>query len=561
MELYKEDLSAVTPNASKQKPKEQAYSFSHKLLYMILACVVLVVGTVATLLCRAQVRYLEQNILADHREIEQLWIDNTLESIRSWQTKSLESIRYVSQAEMFRLFAKDVEFLLNGNPEDLASIAEERDYLVDLLADTAARRGWQTARILSVKGQDVVAPKGLPPVRSEILDLLGRAKKERGAVYSGLYHDQGLILLDVVDPLYEVQSTEEPAIVGFLVTTLPMDELFQAFLAEEHMKDSSYTGKILAQGENCVKVVQLVGGKPALLSDCIAVPQSIPFDRRPSFGDKSVNAAEVYSLGSHFSLPPWYVVIECSASAIDAIKAKNAREIYLLGVVGSLAVALFFAMILGTWIVRHKAKEEQKCIGGLVHAIECALDGSDAKFRYLQGRSQKVARLSSRLGKLMKLSGQAMENIQLAARLSQVGKIFVPRDIMIKRGLLTDEERRQVQLAPYHAYNVLKGVLPKRVARIVYQMGGKVVDNPETGANHELTVKEMLLEARVLLVANDFCAMVSQRGTRPPLPIADARKKLEGRALYDKMVVDAINSISDKEIKELLDAPLEEGDV
>ena len=123
---------------------------------------------------------------------------------------------------------------------------------------------------------------------------------------------------------------------------------------------------------------------------------------------------------------------------------------------------------------------------------------------------------------------------------------------------MTDEERRQVQLAPYHAYNVLKGVLPKRVARIVYQMGGKVVDNPETGANHELTVKDMLLEARILLVANDFCAMVSQRGTRPPLPMADARKKLEGRDLYDKVVVEAINAIPDEEIKELLDSPAEE---
>ena len=432
MELHDEDQSTQKPVQLTRKTKEHAYSFSHKLLYIILAAVLVIVGTVATLLCRAQVRYTEQTILAEHRDAEQLWVDTTLDTIRAWQTKSLETIRYVSQAEMFRLFAKDVQTLQesNGQGDDLRSMGEERDYLVDLLLDTARRRGWQRARILSAQGKDLVASDDYSPIREEVTKLLEKARSQRGAVYSGLYLEQGQIFMDVIDPLYEVQSMEEPAIVGFLVTTLPMEERLSEFLSEERLKSSSYVPKILAEGHDCIMVVQLVGGKPAFCGDCfLSIHKNISFERRNAFGSNEGNPESVYSLGSHLPLPPWHIVLECDAESVDQELWNSAKEIYGLGVLGSLALALFFAMILGTWIVRHKAKEEQKCIGGLVHAIECALDGSDAKFRYLQGRSHKVAKLSTRLGKQLKLSGQAMENMQLAARLSQVGKIFVPRDI------------------------------------------------------------------------------------------------------------------------------------
>ncbi|MCR5813657.1 MAG: hypothetical protein K6G15_04095 [Desulfovibrio sp.] len=537
----------------KTEKAEHSYSLSHTLLYSMLACIVLVVGIVALLLCRAQARYSEQTILTGHRDKEQAYVETVLENIRSWQSKTLDTIHYVSQAEMFRLFAKDYQEAARTNPSDssdLNSMGEELDYLRDLLRDTAQRRGWHGARIVTENGDDLVAERESQPLSAGKKAVVAQAGSRRGVSYSSLYEENGHLFLDIVDPLYEVLSMDEPKIVGYLLLTLKMDNVVLDFFSGVHLKDDTQA-YLLTPGPTETACIGIENGKAALLTKKVQIPQALPFDRRLS----QASTQEVFSLGARIAFPLWYAVMECRSDVIDGEINGSAREIYGLGVLGSLSIALFLAMVVGTWIVRHKAKEEQRCIGGLVHAIECALDGTDAKFRYLQGRSHKVANLSTRLGKQMHLSSQAMENMQLAARLSQVGKIFVPRDIMIKRGLLTDEERRQVQLAPYHAYNVLKGVLPGRVARIVYQMGGKVVDDPETGANHELTVKEMLPEARILLVANDFCAMVSQRGNRPPLPMADARRKLSERDLYDKTVVAAINTLSDAEIKLLLDTP------
>ncbi|MBQ9536635.1 MAG: hypothetical protein IJU79_02475 [Desulfovibrionaceae bacterium] len=384
--------------------------------------------------------------------------------------------------------------------------------------------------------------------------LISHAQNKQRILLGTIYKQEEQLVLDIVVPMYAVQSVGENVIEGFMLVTLPMQNVLADILAPRHLPDPNFVPLVLTKFPDGYTVASMQDEKITLTPSEVQLnDKKVPFAKRISC--RNINQAE-YSQGGHVHNTGWYVLLEQDAALVEAKIAAKARNIYALGVFGTLFIALILAIIVGSWIARTRAREGQKCISGLVHAIECALDGADAKFKYLQGRSQKVARFSGRLGRIMKLSGEALENIQLAARLSQVGKIFVPREIMVKRGLLTEDERRQVQLAPYHAYNVLKGVLPRRVARIVYQMGGKVVDDPVTGANHELTTKEMLLEARVLLVANDFCAMVSQRGTRPPLPMAEARKKLEQRALYDRDVIAAVNTLSDAQLAEILELDL-----
>ncbi len=520
--------------------KEGLKTLAYKTLFSILGGVVLLVGIIAGLFCNAEVTKKEHAILIAHSEIAQDWINARVEVIHSWQSKLLETIRFVSQAEMFRIFAKDFQ----SEPD---SVHEEIDYLRPLLADTASRRGWENARLLDVKGKPIIAIKDDGPVTDDVEAIIRGAHAARSVGISAIYEEKGKYFLDILDPLYEVLGPSTPEIVGYLHVAIPMEKVLKDLLAE--YKD--YKPIILSAGPE-KKMLVKHDGPSIVLHSVSEFPPSLNFSKRNSVDNPDKT---VWSVGARIPSLSWIIGLEYPNELLDASFASVARTIYGLWGFGSLAVTLVITIIVGSWIVRHKAQEEHRCIGGLVHAIECALDGADEKLRYLQGRSEKVANLSLRLGDILNLSGRSLENIKLAARLSQVGKIFVPRDIMIKRGLLTDDERRQVQLAPYHAFNVLKGVLPGRVARIVYQMGGKVIDDPKTGANHELLLKDMLLEARVLLVANDFCAMVSQRGTRPPLPIGDARKKLEGRELYDKEVVAAINTLSDSEIREILEIP------
>ncbi|MBQ7585670.1 MAG: hypothetical protein IJU40_05420 [Desulfovibrionaceae bacterium] len=548
-----------------EKEEQASYLYTHKFLFLFLAGLVLAVGIVAVLLCNAKVQVLEQNIKVSQRNAEQAWVDVTLDNVRMWRTKLLESIHQISQAEMFRLFANDVyqacgdnlsvlksAEVLHDENHELHSMSEEFSYLRDLLQDTVKRRKWYTAKILNPNGKDIIALSHAKSLDVEQQVAIEMVKKERRTAFTTIYQQDKHLLMDIIDPLYEALSSSGPKIVGYFVVTVKMDNELKEIFSERYLQDNTFKPSLLTQGSKGYSVLKIEGGKVQILNEILKLNYpKIPFaERKALIGDQPV-----YSQGGKLNNPNWWVVLEKDSHLIEAVIERQAWEIYSIGVLGSLAIALVLAIVVGTSIARSRAREGQKCINGLVHAIECALDGTEAKIQYLQGRSHKLLRFSRRIAQIMKLSGENIENIQLAARLSQVGKIFVPRDIMVKRGTLTEEERRQVQLAPYHAYNVLRGILPGKVARIVYQMGGKVVDDPVTGNNHELTTKEMLLEARVLLVANDFCAMVSQRGTRPPLPMDIARQKLEDRPLYDRQVIAAVNTLSDDEIRELLDLP------
>ena len=556
-------VTATKNSAQESEEEKTAYSYPQRLLYMVLAGLVLAVGIVAALICRAQVKVMENEVIVSQQNLAQTWVETSLENLGVGVGKVLEPINFMSQAEMFRLFVNDVTQavgddlarlkspeVLENEDHELHSMTEELAYLRDLMLDSSKRQGWMDVGLFNQNGLEIIRCNQTKAIQAHLKPLFLTAKDKRQPTFSSIYGQGQEFLVDIVEPLYEVMSNKEPKVVGYLVVTLPVKSLLLDILSKAHLQNNDFRPSLLtfdSQGYHAF-TLDAQGHIFVVKHENVAAPK-LTFAKRKSY----VDDAEVVSHGARLSNPLWYVLVEKKADLVDAEISSNAREIYGLGVLGSLSIALTLAIIVGTFIARSRAQEGQKCIGGLVHAIECALDGSDPQFRYLQGRSLKVAKLSLRLAKILKLSTSNQENINLAARLSQVGKIFVPREIMTKRGILTDAERKQVQLAPYHAYNVLKGVLPKRVALIVYQMGGKVVDDAETGANHELTPAEMLIEARVLLVANDFCAMTSQRGNRPPLPLPTAREKLLERTLYDREVIAAINKLSDDEIKAILD--------
>ncbi len=565
MEMQNTDRAGMSDGNS----ENQSSSFPYTRKYIVIGGVALflVASVVAFFLCRSHISNIRHEMLEEQRVIEQAWADTAVENARAWQAKTLEQIHNVSRAEVFRLFAFDLNNLgeeskkavttakVASDPSHpLYSMWEELSYLRDLLQDTANHRGWASASIVGLRGEALIVPEKaflMTPGRSA---LIAKAAAGRATVFSAAYQEADKLLMDIAAPLYEVLNEGEARMVGCLLVSLPFDGIGGELVSLSKLKDTDFRAGLLMRSEKGFALLQDAEGRLAIADEPVVLAESgqqsftLPFMRRASL----MGGGEVWSLAGRMRAPDWYALIEKPASLVEGRIAAAAREVYAIGILASLLFAFLLAFVGGGAVMRRRAQEGRKCISGLVHAIECALDGRDPKFRYLQGRSHRLELLANLLGRTMKLSNESMETMRLAARLSQVGKIFVPREVMTKKGVLTVEERRLVQLAPYHAFNVLKGVLPKRVATTIYQMGGKVVDDPDTGANHELTLKEMSLEARVLLVANDFCAMISQRGNRLPLPMADARQKLTERAIYDPAVVSVLNTISDEEIRRTL---------
>ena len=139
----------------------------------------------------------------------------------------------------------------------------------------------------------------------------------------------------------------------------------------------------------------------------------------------------------------------------------------------------------------------------------------------------------------MKLSVDQIDGIRMAATIHDLGKISVPADILSKPKKLTDIEFSLIKTHPQSGYDILQDIdFPWPVARIVLEhherMNGSGYPNGLTGDN-------ILLESRIIAVADVVESMGTHRPYRPSLGIDAALEEIEKNrgTLYDDAVADA----------------------
>jgi PAS domain S-box-containing protein/putative nucleotidyltransferase with HDIG domain len=158
---------------------------------------------------------------------------------------------------------------------------------------------------------------------------------------------------------------------------------------------------------------------------------------------------------------------------------------------------------------------------------------------YTAGHQQKVAKLSVAIAIEMGLSIKQVEHIWLAARIHDIGKIYVPAEILSRSGILTDLEYSILKTHVQRGYEVLKTIdFPWPIATIVWQHHERL---DGSGYPNGLKGEDILIEARIIAVSDTVEAMTSHRPYRAALGINEALKEItqnRGR-LFDQNVVDA----------------------
>ena len=177
----------------------------------------------------------------------------------------------------------------------------------------------------------------------------------------------------------------------------------------------------------------------------------------------------------------------------------------------------------------------QQTISALVRTIE----ETDP---YLAGHSRFMASLSSQLGKALCLSDAEVATVEAAANLSQIGKMFVPKEILTKPGALTDEEKKIMEGHVEHSRRVLQNIefdLP--IVDAIYEMNERV---DGTGYPRHLSGDEISIFGRLLAVTNAFTAMVRPRSYRAALEVEKILQILKDQASfhYDAAMVEALGA-------------------
>lgn len=163
----------------------------------------------------------------------------------------------------------------------------------------------------------------------------------------------------------------------------------------------------------------------------------------------------------------------------------------------------------------------------------------DARDPYTAGHQTRVADLASNIAREMRVDEKLIEGIFLGAKIHDIGKINVPAELLSKPTKLTNTEYMLIQSHSKVGYDILKDIeFPWPVAEIAYQHHERM---DGSGYPQGLKGEEIILEARIVAVADVVEAMASHRPYRPGLGIDKAMDEImKNRGnFYDPQVVDA----------------------
>jgi len=186
--------------------------------------------------------------------------------------------------------------------------------------------------------------------------------------------------------------------------------------------------------------------------------------------------------------------------------------------------------------VNHYVAKLQRAVEGTIEVISKIGELRDP---YTHGHEHRVGEIATAIAIEMGLPSDRVEGVRIAGYLHDVGKIAVPAEILSKPTRLTTAEFDLVKQHAQQSYDILKGTeFPWPVAEAAWQHHERL---DGSGYPRGLKGAEIILDARILAVADTVEAMASHRPYRPGLGIDKALAEIErGRGtVFDPVVANA----------------------
>jgi PAS domain S-box-containing protein len=172
-------------------------------------------------------------------------------------------------------------------------------------------------------------------------------------------------------------------------------------------------------------------------------------------------------------------------------------------------------------------------------AIEALAQLAEAQDACKTGRSKRVADYAAGIGTALGLPGHTVRGLRIMGQLIDVGMLQIPRELLWRPGTLSASEFELVKTHPERGYEALRHIeFPWPVAETVRQHHERL---DGSGYPRGMKGEEILLEARIVAVADAVEAMLAQRPHRAALSLAACIDELQSQAgrRYDARVVKA----------------------
>ncbi|MGE5558367.1 MAG: histidine kinase N-terminal 7TM domain-containing protein [Bacillota bacterium] len=196
---------------------------------------------------------------------------------------------------------------------------------------------------------------------------------------------------------------------------------------------------------------------------------------------------------------------------------------------------------------RKNAEKLKTSLGQMQEAMEETIRAMarivEMRDPYTAGHQRRVAKIASAIAEKMGLPEGQVYEINMAALIHDIGKIYVPSEILSKPGRLSAIEFSMIKAHSQVGYDILKNInFPWPIARIVLQHHERI---DGSGYPSGLKGEDILLEAKILGVADVVEAMSNYRPYRERLGVESAIMEIteNQEILYCREVVEACSLV------------------
>lgn len=182
-------------------------------------------------------------------------------------------------------------------------------------------------------------------------------------------------------------------------------------------------------------------------------------------------------------------------------------------------------------------KQKENIIQQAVLMLSTALERHDP---YSAQHSERVKKIAVAIGRELGLTENELFNIALSASLVNIGKFYVPAELLCKPGKLTDGEYETVKGHIVHTIKMLEEIEMDR--DIILSVSQSYERSDGSGYPNGLRGDEICLTARIIAVANAFAAMICPRSWRQAIAPREVLDILMQDPGYDRKIVVALSN-------------------
>jgi PAS domain S-box-containing protein/putative nucleotidyltransferase with HDIG domain len=460
-----------------------------------------------------------------------VWVEVSLSFLRDGDCKP-DGILVVSRDITERKEAEE-------EMQKLASIVKHSNEVVSLtdpegnmvfLNETGCRMlGIEPARVAEKTIMDIIPDNLQPMVRAEVLSILRKGGSWEGDLqYRNLKTGKRM---DVYAMIYAIINPFSGAPRYFANVSLDtterkrMEENYRSIFdnAQEGIYQTTPEGRFALANQAMARILgydspeELIEGVTDIPGQLYVHPEER--SKTLEFLDRegSVKDAEVQ----------WKRKDGCTIwvyRTMRAVRDEKGKILYLEGLVTDITDR------------KNSVEKLRKALVGTVQAIASLVESKDP---YTAGHQRRVADLAATIAEEMGLSPELIEGLRMAGIIHDIGKVSVPSDILNMPRKLTDMEFGLIKTHAKSGYEIVKDIeFPWPIARMILEHHERINGS---GYPNGLTGDKLLLESRILAVADVVEAMATHRPYRPALSLDAAMDEITKNrgVIYDPDAVDA----------------------